>query len=82
MRHVKEKPGVDGWGGGFAGGVGGGVGGGAQASDYCADGYFADTVEPDDMESMIRLMAQADLFEIEGLVATTGGAIPGEEWRI
>lgn len=30
------------------------------------------TVEPDDMESMIRLMAHADLFEIEGLVATTG----------
>lgn len=29
-------------------------------------------VEPDDMESMIRLLAHADLFEIEGLVATTG----------
>jgi hypothetical protein len=28
--------------------------------------------EPDDMESMIRLLAHADLFEIEGLVATTG----------
>src|SRR5688572_416200 len=29
-------------------------------------------VEPDDMESMIRLFAHADLFEIEGLVASTG----------
>ena len=29
-------------------------------------------VEPDDMESMIRLLVHADLFEIEGLVATTG----------
>jgi hypothetical protein len=29
-------------------------------------------VEPDDMESMIRLLAHADLFEIEGLVSTTG----------
>ncbi|HHY84049.1 MAG TPA: DUF1593 domain-containing protein [Verrucomicrobia bacterium] len=29
-------------------------------------------VEPDDMESMIRLLAHADLFEIEGLIATTG----------
>ena len=28
--------------------------------------------EPDDMESMIRLLVHADLFEIEGLVATTG----------
>jgi hypothetical protein len=30
------------------------------------------SVEPDDMESMIRLLAHADLFEIEGLVSTTG----------
>src|SRR4051794_52538 len=30
------------------------------------------TIEPDDMESSIRLMAHADLFEIEALVATTG----------
>ncbi|MEI6862340.1 MAG: nucleoside hydrolase-like domain-containing protein, partial [Verrucomicrobiota bacterium] len=30
------------------------------------------TVEPDDMESMIRLLVHADLFEIEALVATTG----------
>jgi hypothetical protein len=29
-------------------------------------------VEPDDRESMIRLLAHADLFEIEGLIATTG----------
>ncbi|MDR0895440.1 MAG: DUF1593 domain-containing protein [Prevotellaceae bacterium] len=29
-------------------------------------------VEPDDMESMIRLLAHADLFEIEGLVTSTG----------
>ena len=28
--------------------------------------------EPDDMESIIRLMAHTDLFEIEGLIATTG----------
>jgi hypothetical protein len=28
--------------------------------------------EPDDMESMIRLLVHTDLFEIEGLVATTG----------
>src|SRR3954463_1797225 len=29
-------------------------------------------VEPDDTESMIRLLVHADLFEIEALVATTG----------
>ncbi len=29
-------------------------------------------VEPDDMESMVRLLAHADLFEIEALVATGG----------
>ena len=29
-------------------------------------------VEPDDMESMIRLMAHADLFEIEAIIATSG----------
>ncbi len=34
-------------------------------------------VEPDDMESMIRLLAHADLFEIEGLVATTGWSNAG-----
>jgi hypothetical protein len=30
------------------------------------------TWEPDDHESLIRLMAHADLFEIEGIVVTTG----------
>lgn len=30
------------------------------------------TWEPDDMESMVRLMVHADMFEIEGLVVTTG----------
>ena len=34
-------------------------------------------VEPDDMESIIRLFACADLFEIEGLVATTGWSSGG-----
>jgi hypothetical protein len=29
-------------------------------------------VEPDDFESMIRLLSHADLFEIDGLVSTTG----------
>ncbi len=29
-------------------------------------------IEPDDMESMIRLMAHADLFEIEAIIATSG----------
>lgn len=29
-------------------------------------------VEPDDMESMVRLLVHADLYEIEGLVATGG----------
>ena len=31
-----------------------------------------DKVEPDDMESIIRLFVHADLFEIEGLVHSTG----------
>jgi hypothetical protein len=35
------------------------------------------TVEPDDFESTIRLLVHADLFEIEGLVATTGWSNPG-----
>ncbi len=39
-------------------------------------------VEPDDMESMIRLLAHADLFEIEGLVATTGWSNNGGRERI
>ena len=34
-------------------------------------------VEPDDMESLIRLFVHADLFEIEGLVATTGWSSSG-----
>ena len=29
-------------------------------------------VEPDDNESMVRLMAYADLFEIEALITTEG----------
>ena len=41
-------------------------------------------VEPDDMESMVRLLAHADMFEIEGLVATGGwnicGGIYPESW--
>ncbi|MGJ8695282.1 MAG: nucleoside hydrolase-like domain-containing protein [Verrucomicrobiaceae bacterium] len=31
-----------------------------------------DKVEPDDMESIIRLLVHADLFEIEGLIHSTG----------
>jgi hypothetical protein len=38
-------------------------------------------VEPDDMESTIRLLAHADLFEIEGLVATTGWSNSGGQER-
>src|SRR5262249_50068866 len=37
------------------------------------------THEPDDMESMIRLMAYADQFEIEGLVASTGWSLDGSK---
>jgi hypothetical protein len=33
------------------------------------------TWEPDDMESLIRLLVHADLFEIEGLVYTTGWSL-------
>jgi Protein of unknown function (DUF1593). len=36
-------------------------------------------IEPDDMESIIRLFAYADLFEIEGLVATTGWSSGGDK---
>ncbi len=39
-------------------------------------------VEPDDMESMIRLLAHADLFEIEGLLATTGWSNTGGRERL
>src|SRR5262245_53874747 len=38
-------------------------------------------VEPDDMESTIRLLAHADLFEIEGLVASTGWSNAGGQER-
>ena len=34
-------------------------------------------VEPDDMESMIRLLVHADLFEIEALVHSTGWSVAG-----
>lgn len=34
-------------------------------------------VEPDDMQSIIRLFVCADLFEIEGLIATTGWSSAG-----
>jgi hypothetical protein len=39
-------------------------------------------VEPDDMESMIRLLVHADLFEIEALVATTGWSNAGGRERL
>ena len=39
-------------------------------------------IEPDDMESMIRLLANADLFEIEALVATTGWSNNGGHERL
>ena len=39
-------------------------------------------IEPDDMESMIRLLTHADLFEIEGLIATTGWSNTGDNERI
>ena len=37
----------------------------------CTDIAPAD-VEPDDMESMVRLMAYADMFELEALITTVG----------
>ena len=46
----------------------------------CTDIAPAD-VEPDDMESMVRLMAYADLFEIEALITSVGwncDPYPGE----
>jgi hypothetical protein len=36
------------------------------------------SVEPDDTESLIRLLVYADLFEVEGLVATTGWSSAGK----
>ena len=41
-------------------------------------------LEPDDMESMVRLLVHADLYEIEGLIATGGwnscGRSYPDEW--
>ena len=37
----------------------------------CTDIAPAD-IEPDDMESMVRLMAYADLFEIEAIITSVG----------
>lgn len=37
-----------------------------------------DNVEPDDMESMIRLLVHADLYEIEALIHSTGWSVGGD----
>ena len=49
----------------------------------CTDIAPAD-VEPDDMESMVRLMAYADLFEIEALITSVGWNCDPypEEWAV
>ncbi|SFF68533.1 Protein of unknown function [Salegentibacter agarivorans] len=39
-------------------------------------------IEPDDMESMIRLLVHADQFEVEALIATTGWSNTGDNDRI
>jgi hypothetical protein len=39
-------------------------------------------IEPDDMESIIRLLIHADQFEIEALIATTGWSNTGNSERI
>jgi len=39
-------------------------------------------IEPDDTESLIRLLVHADQFEIEGLIATTGWSNTGGKERI
>ncbi len=39
-------------------------------------------IEPDDMESMVRLLVHADQFEIEALIATTGWSNTGGSERI
>ncbi len=39
-------------------------------------------IEPDDMESMIRLLVHADQFEIEAIIATTGWSNTGGGERI
>ncbi len=40
------------------------------------------SIEPDDMESMIRLFAHADLYEIEALVTTSGWNSSGGDYPI
>lgn len=39
-------------------------------------------IEPDDMESMIRLMSHADLFEIEGIICSGGWNSSGREYPV
>ena len=39
------------------------------------------TTEPDDMESMVRLLAHADLFEIEAIITTSGWNSSGGEYN-
>jgi hypothetical protein len=39
-------------------------------------------VEPDDMESMIRLMAHADLYEMEALIASGGWNSSGRAYPV
>ena len=39
-------------------------------------------IEPDDMESMIRLMSHADLFEIEGLITSGGWNSSGRPYPV
>lgn len=39
-------------------------------------------IEPDDMESMVRLLVHADLFEVEALIATTGWNNTGGKERL
>lgn len=40
------------------------------------------TIEPDDQESLIRLLAHADLFEIEAIIATSGWNSSGRSYPI
>lgn len=40
------------------------------------------SIEPDDMESMIRLMAHADLYEIEALIASSGWNSSGRSYPL
>ena len=39
------------------------------------------STEPDDMESMVRLLAHADLFEIEAIITTSGWNSSGGEYN-